>query len=39
MEKQTAYQGIGYAPLRLRNDDNMIKISEQSVEKIGRAHV
>ena len=32
MEKQTAYQGIGYAPLRLRNDDNMIKISEQSVE-------
>ena len=34
MEKQMIYQGIGYAPLRLRNDNNniIIKASEQSVE-------
>lgn len=26
------YQGIGYAPLRLRDDNNSIKVSERSVE-------
>ena len=35
MEKQTVYQGIGYAPLRLRNDNYISKASELSVEVKG----
>lgn len=32
MEKQIVYQGIGYAPLRLRNDNINIITSERSLE-------
>lgn len=35
MEKQVMYQGIGYAPLRLRNDNHTIITPEQTVEAGG----